>query len=102
MWHAGSLSPFSDNRLSAMEKSSIKENLDRSGFVFTDLDNGVRVTARGPQVPGGEIGRKTQVTARKGSETLDSRRCHSNAQAASVYLDFVDEHSPSQKSNQPQ
>jgi len=84
-----------------MQKSDIRKKLDRSGFVFTDLDNGVRVTARGPQVPGGEIGRKTQVTARNGSEELDSRRCHSNGQAASVYVDFVNEYSPSQKSNQP-
>lgn len=76
-----------------MDKSSIKETLDRSGFCYTDLDNGVRITARGPQVPGGEIGRKTQVAARKGSETLASERCHSNAQAASKYVEFVEKHS---------
>jgi hypothetical protein len=79
-----------------MNKSDIKDKLDRSGFVFTDLvtpDGRVRVTARGPRVPGGEIGRKTQVAVRRGSETLDSRRCHSNGHAASVYVDFVDEYS---------
>lgn len=75
-----------------MQKSDIKSKLDRSGLVFTDLDSGVRITARGPQSPGGEIGAKTQVAARRGSETLDSRECHSNGQAASVYVKYVEKH----------
>jgi hypothetical protein len=76
-----------------MDKSSIKSKLDGSGFVFTDLDSGVRVTARGPRVPGGEIGRKTLVRVQRGGETLASRKCSSNGHAASVYVDFVDEYS---------
>jgi len=76
-----------------MDKSSIKDSLARNGFVFTDLDSGVRVTARGPRVPGGKIGRKTFVKAQRNGDVLDSRRCHSNGHAASVYVDFVDEYS---------
>lgn len=76
-----------------MQKSDVRDTLDRSGFCFTDLDNGIRVTARGPRVPGGEVGRKTHVAVRKGSETLASERCHSNAQAARKYVNLVEKHS---------
>ena len=75
-----------------MEKSDIKSKLDRSGFVFTDLDSGVRIKARGPQSPGGEIGAKTHVKAQRGGDVLDSRECASNGHAASVYVQYVEEY----------
>jgi len=60
-----------------MDKSDIKDNLDRTGFVFTDVDTPggrVRVTARGPRVPGGEVGRKTTVKAQRGKRVRLVRR----------------------------
>jgi hypothetical protein len=75
-----------------MEKSDIKSKLDRSGFVFTDLDSGVRITARGPQSPGGDIGAKTYVKAQRNGSVLDSRECASNGHAASVYVQYVEEY----------
>lgn len=62
-----------------MQKADVKDKLDRTGFVCTDLGSGVRVTAWDHKVPGGEIGRKTQVAARRSRKTRASERCHSNA-----------------------
>jgi hypothetical protein len=75
-----------------MEKSDIKSKLDRNGFVFTDLDSGVRITASGPKSPGGEIGTKTHVKAQRNGNVLDSRECASNGHAASVYVQYVEEY----------
>jgi hypothetical protein len=75
-----------------MDKSDIKDSLDRSGFVFTDVDTPggrVRVTASGPRVPGGEVGRKTTVKAQQDGDVLASRECASNAHAASVYVSYA-------------
>lgn len=72
-----------------MTKQSIRESLDRTGFTFADVGD-VRITARGPRVPGGKIGRKTAVTVRRGAETVESRKCCSNGRAASVFLDYVE------------
>ena len=75
-----------------MEKSDIRSKLDRSGFVFTDLDSGVRITARGPQSPGGEIGAKTHVKAQRSGEVLNSRECASNGHAANIYVQYVEKY----------
>jgi len=74
-----------------MDRSSIKENLNRSGFVFTDLDSGARITARGPTVPG-PIGKKTTVRVQKGGETLHTSTHASNGAAASTYVQLVEEY----------
>jgi hypothetical protein len=77
-----------------MDKSDIKDNLDRTGFVFTDVDTPggrVRVTASGPRSPGGDIGQKTIVKAQRNGDVLASRECASNGHAASVYVSYVDD-----------
>ena len=75
-----------------MQKSDIKDNLNRSGFVFTDLDGGGRITAHGPKVPG-PIGEKTTVRVQKGGETLHTSTHASNGAAASTYVQLVEEYS---------
>ena len=74
-----------------MEAQSIKDNLARSGFVFTDLDSGARVSASGPEVPG-PVGQKTFVRVEKGGETLHKSKHPSNGAAASQYVQLVEEH----------
>ena len=74
-----------------MDAQSIKDTLARSGFVFTDLDSGARVTASGPQVPG-PIGQKTVVRVEKGGETVHKSTCHNNATAARRYVELVEEY----------
>jgi hypothetical protein len=79
-----------------MQKSSIKDSLARNGFVFTDLDSGVRVTARGPKTPADPVNdgeRDTVVKAQRNGETL-SRSSHSTrGTAARQYVELVDEYS---------
>jgi len=78
-----------------MQKSSIKDSLARNGFVFTDLDGGVRVTARGPKTPadpGNDGERDTVVKAQRNGEIL-SRSAHSTrGTAAGRYVELVEEY----------
>ena len=80
-----------------MDKSGIKDNLARTGFVFTDLDapgGTVRVAARGPQSPSTEGGeRETVVKVQRGSDVLHTSSHHNRATAARRYVELVEEHS---------
>lgn len=78
-----------------MNASDIKQNLRRTGFVFTDLDNGVRVQARGPQSPSTEAHageRDTIVKATKDGEPLESTACTNHGVAATRYTQMVDKY----------
>ena len=79
-----------------MQKKDIKQKLARNGFVFTDLDSGVRVTALGPKSPAdphsdGE--RNTVVKAQRNGDVLERESCHNRAVAARRYVELVDEYS---------
>lgn len=79
-----------------MDRSSIKDSLARNGFVFTDLDTGVRVTARGPKTPAdsendGE--RDTVVKAQKNGDVLHRSSHRSRGIAARRYVELVEKHS---------
>jgi hypothetical protein len=82
-----------------MDRSSIKDNLARSGFVFTDLSTPggtVRITARGPQPPSteGRAGeRDTVVKVQRGSDVLHKSSHHNRATVARRYVELVEEHS---------
>jgi hypothetical protein len=78
-----------------MEKSSIKDSLARNGFVFTDLDSGVRITARGPKTPAdpGDGERKTVVRAVKDGVDVAHSTHRSRGAAAGRYVELVDEYS---------
>lgn len=78
-----------------MQKQSVKNRLARTGFVFTDLDSGVRVTARGPKSPAdppndGE--RNTVVKAQRNRDVLERESCHNRAVASRRYVELVDEY----------
>jgi hypothetical protein len=76
-----------------MDKSGIKSHLARNGFVFTDLDSGVRVTARGPKSPadpGNDGERDTTVRAMKGGSALHESRHSTRGAAASKYVKLAD------------
>jgi hypothetical protein len=79
-----------------MDKSGIKSHLARNGFVFTDLDSGVRVTARGPKTPadpGNDGERNTVVRAMKNGRTLHESRHSTRGAGASKYVALVEKHS---------
>jgi hypothetical protein len=79
-----------------MDKSSIKKRIRRTGFVFTDLDSGVRVTARGPKSPadpGNDGERQTTVRAMKGGRTVHESRHSTRGAGASKYVALVEKHS---------
>jgi hypothetical protein len=79
-----------------MEKSSIKDSLARNGFVFTDLDSGVRITARGPKTPAGpgtDGERDTVVRAVKDGVDVEHSTHRSRGAAAGRYVELVDEYS---------
>jgi len=74
-----------------MDAQSIKDNLARNGFVFTDLDSGARVTANGPRVPG-PVGQKTVVRVQVDRETIHTSKHHNNATAARRYVELVEKY----------
>jgi len=71
-----------------MQQSDVKDKLDRSGFVFTDLGDHARITANNP----GHVGAKTVVTIRRGSKTIHRSKHHSNAAAARQYVELVEQY----------
>ena len=75
-----------------MQKSDIKDTLARTGFVFTDLGGGARVTATGPEIPG-PVGQKTHVRVKKNGETLHNSEHPNNTTAARKYVELVEEYS---------
>jgi len=77
-----------------MKKSAIKSKLRRSGFVYTDLGSGVRVTARGPQSPSteGTGEERTVVKAQRDGEILDSTTEPTHTAAASRYVQYLEKH----------
>ena len=79
-----------------MQKSTIKRRIERHGFVFTELDSGVRVSARGPKTPADSMNdgeRPTVVTATRNGETLERVEKTTQAAGASAYVRLVDEYS---------
>jgi hypothetical protein len=74
-----------------MEAQSIKDNLARSGFVFTDLDSGARVSASGPRVPG-PVGQDSVVKVQRNGDVLHKSSHHNNATAARRYVELVEEY----------
>ena len=78
-----------------MQKSSIKESLARNGFVFTDLDSGVRVTARGPKTPadpGSDGERATVVRVVENGVDVEHSQHSTRGSAAGRYVELVDEY----------
>jgi len=76
-----------------MDTSSIKSHLARNGFVFTDLDSGVRVTARGPKTPADPANdgeRDTTVRATKDGRTLHESRHSTRGAGARMYVELAD------------
>jgi hypothetical protein len=79
-----------------MQKSTIRRKIERNGFVFTELDSGVRVSARGPKTPADPMNdgeRPTVVTAKRNGETLERVEKTTQAAGASAYVRLVDEYS---------
>jgi hypothetical protein len=75
-----------------MDQPSIKERIARNGFVFTDLDSGVRVTARGPKSPadpGNDGERPTVVRVTGHGEALHESKHNTRGAAATVYVQLV-------------
>lgn len=78
-----------------MQKQSIKNRLARNGFVFTDLDSGVRVTARGPKLPADPPNdgfRDTVVKAQRNGTVLKRESCRSRGTAARRYVELVEDY----------
>lgn len=76
-----------------MQPQSIKNRLSRTGFVFTDLDSGVRVTARGPKSPadpGNDGFRDTVVKAQRNGQILERSSHHNRATGARRYVELVE------------
>ena len=79
-----------------MDRSSIKDSLARNGFVFTDLDSGHRVTARGPKTPadpGNDGERKTVVRVVSDGVDVEYEAHRSRGTAARRYVELVEEYS---------
>ena len=79
-----------------MQKSDIKDTLARSGFVFTDLDSGPRVTARGPKSPAGpgnDGERETVVRVVSDGVDVEYEKHRSRGVAARRYVELVEEYS---------
>jgi len=79
-----------------MEAQSIKSSLARNGFVFTDLDSGARITARGPKTPADPANdgeRSTVVEVRRGGEHVHRSSHASRGVAARRYVELVEEYS---------
>jgi len=84
------------NEVIGMKALYVKQNLRRMGFVFTDLGNGVRITARGPQSPSteGRAGeRDTIVKAQREGDVISSKSCTNHAVAAKTYIKYVEKYS---------
>ena len=78
-----------------MEAQSIKDNLARSGFVFTDLDSGHRVTARGPKSPadpGNDGNRETVLRVVSDGVDVEYEKHRSRARAARRYVELVEKY----------
>jgi hypothetical protein len=73
-----------------MQKSEIKDQLRRTGCSYTDLDNGVRVSALGPQSPGSEG--KTEVRVSREGEELHLSQHPTHGTAAKQYVDLIEEY----------
>lgn len=79
-----------------MQKSSIKDSLARNGFVFTDLESGVRVMARGPKSPADPVNdgeRDTVVRVVENGVDVEHSQHRSRGAAAGRYVELVDEYS---------
>jgi hypothetical protein len=79
-----------------MQASTIRRKIEAHGFVFTELDSGVRVSARGPKTPAdpnSDGGRPTVVTAKRDGETLERVEKTTQAAGASAYVRLVGQYS---------
>ena len=74
-----------------MNKRSVKQQLERTGFIFTDIESpsgqSLRITAHAQRVPatGADTGTFSGVTVDRGGEEIARTACVNQATTASTF-----------------